>query len=105
MVLEKKLQAMGKKALLLVWDNPSWHTSEEVKCWIGEHNRRVKRSDREVRIVACLLLKRSPWLNPIEPKWVHGKRRVVEADSLLNARELADRVCAALTVSIMSIYL
>jgi DDE superfamily endonuclease len=91
----EKLRAAGKKALLLVWDNASWHTSEEVRRWIGEHNRRVKRSSRGVRIVACLLPKRSPWLNPIEPKWVHGKRRVVEADGLLTARELADRVCAA----------
>jgi hypothetical protein len=35
-----------------------------------------------VRIISCLLPKQSPWLNPIEPKWVHGKRRVVEADGL-----------------------
>jgi hypothetical protein len=42
-----------------------------------------------------LLPKKSPWLNPIEPKWIHGKRRVVEADGLLSAYDLADRVCAA----------
>ena len=48
-----------------------------------------------VRIVACPLPIKSPWLNPIEPKWVHGKRRVVEPARLLTARELADRVCAA----------
>jgi hypothetical protein len=33
------------------------------------------------------------WL--IEPKWVHGKRKVVEFDGLLSAYELADRVCGA----------
>jgi hypothetical protein len=32
-------------------------------------------------------------LNAIEPKWVHGKRKVVEPDGLLGAYELADRVC------------
>ena len=32
---------------------------------------------------------------PIGPKWVHGKRRALEADGPLNAQELADRVCAA----------
>ncbi len=37
----------------------------------------------------------SPWLNPIEPKWMHGKRRVAEADGLLGAHELAERVCLA----------
>ena len=40
-----------------------------------------------------MLPKQSPWLNAIEPKWVHGKRRVVEADGLLTAYELAERVC------------
>jgi len=38
---------------------------------------------------------KSPWLNPIEPKWLHGKKRVAEPARLLSARELADRVCAA----------
>jgi hypothetical protein len=36
----------------------------------------------------------SPWLNPIEPKWVHGKRNVVEHDGLLTAKLLAERICA-----------
>ena len=81
---------------LLVRDNASWHISEEVREWITSHNRQVKRSGRGVRILPCLLPKKSPWLNPIEPKWIHGKRRVVQADGgLLSAHELADRVCAA----------
>ena len=46
--------------------------------------------------MSCPLPIKAPWLNPIEPKWVHGKRRVVEADGLLAARDLAERVCAAL---------
>jgi SAM-dependent methyltransferase len=33
-------------------------------------------------------------LNPIEPKWVHAKRNVVETDGLLSARQLAERICA-----------
>jgi hypothetical protein len=48
-----------------------------------------------VRIISCLLASRSPWLNPIEPEWIHGKRRVMEADGLLAAHELAERVCEA----------
>ena len=36
----------------------------------------------------------NPWLNPIEPKWVHGKRAVSEADRLLSADELTMRVYA-----------
>lgn len=46
-----------------------------------------------MRIVSCLLPKQSPWLNAIEPRWVHGKRKVLEPDGLLGAYELADRVC------------
>ena len=38
-----------------------------------------------MRIVPCPLPIKSPWLNPIEPKWVHSKRKVVEPDRLLSA--------------------
>ena len=31
----------------------------------------------------------------MEPKWIDGKRKVVEADRLLDAHELAERVCTA----------
>ena len=89
----EKLEAIGKKVLLLIWDNASWHISEEVRRWLGSHNRKVKKSGTGVRIVSCLLPKKSPWLNAIEPKWVHGKRKVVEPDGLLGAYELADRIC------------
>ena len=91
----QELEGIGKKVLLLIWDNASWHVSKEVRRWLGKHNRRVKESDEGVRIVSCLLPKQSPWLNAIEPKWVHGKRRVVEFDGLLGSYELADRVCGA----------
>jgi transposase len=90
-----KLAAAGKTALLLVWDNASWHLSKEVRAWITAHNRCVRETRTGVRIVPCPLPVKSPWLNPIEPKWVHGKRKVVEPDRLLSARELAERVCAA----------
>lgn len=88
-----QLEARGKQALLLVWDNAPWHVSKEVRRWIRQHNRHVKHQGRGVRIVACYLPIKSPWLNPIEPKWVHGKRRVVEPARLLSAQELIDRVC------------
>jgi transposase len=90
-----KLEAAGKEALLLVWDNAPWHVSRAVRAWIGAHNRRVKRGGGGVRIIPCYLPIKSPWLNPIEPKWAHGKRRVVEPAGLLSADELIDRVCVA----------
>ena len=92
----EELARAGKAALLLVWDNAAWHISQEVRAWIRCHDRAVKAAGRGVRIVPCRLPTKSPWLNPIEPKWVHGRRRVVEPARLLSAAELADRVCAAL---------
>jgi transposase len=88
-----KLEARGKKALLMIWDNASWHKSRRVRDWIGAHNRCVKESGRGVRIVACFLPTKSPWLNAIEPQWIHSKRKVTEPERLLGAYELADRVC------------
>jgi transposase len=91
----ERLAAQGKTALLLVWDNASWHVSKAVQGWIGRHNRAVKRAEAAVRIIACPLPSKSPWLNPIEPKWMHGKRRIVEPARLLTAEEVAERVCAS----------
>jgi transposase len=88
-----RLAAQGKTALLLVWDNASWHISKAVRTWIGQHNRAVKAEGRGVRIVTCFLPSKSPWLNPIEPKWMHGKRKIVEPARLLTANEVAERVC------------
>jgi hypothetical protein len=88
----ERLAAEGKTALLLVWDNASWHISQRVRAWIRAHNRRVKQCGG-VRIVACRLPVKSPWLNAIEPKWAHGKKRIVEPERLLTAQEVKDRVC------------
>ena len=79
--------AEGKKALLLVWDNASWHVSQRVRTWIKAHNRQAKR-EGGVRIVACRLPIKAPWLNPIEPKWAHGKKAIVEPERLLSGGPL-----------------
>ena len=90
----ERLQKQGKTNWLLIWDNASWHKSQAVRTWIREHNQQVKQTGKGVRILPFLLPTQSPWLNPIEPKWVHAKRNVVEHDGLLTARQLAERVCA-----------
>jgi transposase len=92
------LAARGKTVLLLVWDNASWHLSQEVRRWLRTHNQTVKAQGQGVRILSCPLPVKSPWLNPIEPHWVHGKRRVAEPARLLSADELERRVCAAFHV-------
>jgi hypothetical protein len=89
----ERLAAEGRKALLLVWDNAAWHKSQRVCAWIRAHNQRVKRQGG-VRIVVCALPTKSPWLNRIEPYWIHGKRAILEADRKLTAAETMERVCA-----------
>src|SRR5436305_3137762 len=90
----EQLAALKVTALVLIWDNASWHKSQLVRTWIHRHNQTVKQTGHGVRILPCLLPSKSPWLNPIEPKWVHGKRNVSEADRILSADELEARVCA-----------
>jgi hypothetical protein len=73
---------------------PAFHKSLKVRTWIRQHNQQVKQEGKGVRILPFLLPTQSPWLNPIEPKWVHGKRAIGEPDELLSARQLAERICA-----------
>jgi DDE superfamily endonuclease len=87
------LASQGKRALFMIWDNASWHISHIVRDWIKAHNRKVKRAGG-CRLIVCRLPSKSPWLNPIEPKWVHGKRAVVEPARLLPMSELMQRICA-----------
>lgn len=89
-----ELASEGKAALLMIWDNASWHISRAARAWIRTHNRAVKRDGQGVRILVCCLPVKSPWLNPIEPKWAHSKRAIVEPTRLLSAQEVAERVCA-----------
>jgi transposase len=90
----EELATQSVPALVLIWDNASWHKSQAVRAWIRRHNQAVKQTGEGVRLLPCFLPSKSPWLNAIEPKWVHGKRNVSEADRILSADELEARVCA-----------
>ena len=94
-----QLERQGVPVWVLIWDNASWHISKAVRAWIRRHNQQVKRQGHGVRILPSCLPVKSPWLNPIEPKWVHSKRAIVEPTRLLSAQEVADRVCAYLGCS------
>jgi len=84
---------MGKRVMPLIWDNATWHLSQQVRQWISNHNRQVKQSGTGVRLIVCQLPVKSPWLNAIEPKWIHAKRAIVEPDRKLTPQELKTRVC------------
>jgi transposase len=89
----QRLAREGKRALLLVWDNASWHVSRRVRRWIKQHNRAAK-AQGGVRILPCYLPSKSPWLNAIEPKWAHGKKAIAEPGRKLGAREIQHRATA-----------
>ena len=73
----ERLAAEGIQVLALIWD----------------HNRQVKAAGVGCRLLVCRLPSRSPWLNPIEPRWAHGKRAVVEPERKLTGEELKQRLC------------
>jgi transposase len=91
-----KLAAQGKKVLVLFWDNASWHLSKVVMEWIQAYNRKWKETRQGVHICVYYLPVKSPWLNPIEARWSHGKRKIVEPNRILSPSELEERVHKAL---------
>jgi hypothetical protein len=95
-----KLAARSVPVVRLIGDNAPWHVSHAVRAWLHAPNRQVKQANRGGRIRSGYLPIKSPWLNPIEPKWIHPKRKVVEPAGLLTARELERRVCDALGCSV-----
>lgn len=95
---------LGKGVLLIVWDRASWHKSKPLYRWIRAHNRHAKKSG-DVRLLTCLLPSKSPWLNSMEPHWVHAKRKVGEPDGNLSLPMLIRRLCAHFNVSLIDAYL
>jgi hypothetical protein len=89
-----KLERHHVPGCALIWDTASWHISRAGRSWIRTHNHQVKQQGQGVRLLVCYLPSKSPWLNPIEPKWIHGQRAIVEPARLLSAHELAERVCS-----------
>ncbi len=89
-----KAHQSGNRVLLMFWDHAPWHISKETMDWVHAHNRQVKHSGKGVRLLICLLPKKSPWLNSIEPMWIHAKRKIVEPDNKLSAAEVISRVCS-----------
>ena len=81
----------AKRVVVLIWDNASWHKSKSVGQWIRAYNQRAKR-EGDVRLLVFRLPTKSPWLNPMEPRWVHAKRQVCESADDLTACELQRRL-------------
>ena len=82
----------GRQVVVLIWDNASWHKSQRIEQWVRDYNRRAKAAG-DVRLLTHLLPSKSPWLNPIEPRWIHAKRATCEPDGPLTPTELRRRIC------------
>lgn len=89
----QQVTQMGKRVMPLIWDNATWHISKQVRQWVRQHNTQVKRTGQGVRLIVCQLPVKSPWLNAIEPKWIHAKRAIVEPQRKLTVQEIKIRVC------------
>ena len=84
----QKLEAMGKKALLLIWENASWHKSKFVKEWLAAHNREeVKNGGHGVRIEYPALC----------PRRARGSTRSSPSGSTASARRSSPMWCSRLT--------
>ena len=96
--LAQQLGEQGVRRVVVIWDNASWHRSKAVRTWLAEHNRAALALRREgkvgVQLTPCWLPSKSPWLNPIEVRWAHGKRAVSEPSRKLTITEMKTRVCA-----------
>ncbi len=84
----------GARVPVMIWDHASWHKSKMVRTWIHKYNQKVKRSGAGTRLLSVLLPKKSPWLTPLELRWIHAKRKVTEPAHKLSTQEMAVRVCA-----------
>lgn len=93
---------LGKRLLAVIWDRASWHKSAQLRQWLYTHNQSAKRNG-DVRLLTCLLPIQSPWLNPMEPFWIHAKRKAVEPNGDLTISELKRRVNTLIDVDLASI--
>ena len=92
MALLEVARQESKSVVVMIWDNASWHISNRIRLWSRAYNRAAKAAGEPRLLVHGLPIK-SPWLNPIEPCWVHAKRAVCQPDGELTATELRRRLC------------
>ncbi len=74
--LLEHFQAEGKRVLVVLWDNASWHTAQALRHWYHRYNQKAKREGL-IRLLLVALPSRSPWLNAIEAVFGQAKRHIV----------------------------
>ena len=73
--LLKHYEQLGKRVLIVIWDNASYHTAGRLRRWFRRYNRWAKCEGR-IRLLVIRLPKGSPWLNPMESIFTHTKAQV-----------------------------
>jgi hypothetical protein len=82
----------GKRVLIVVWDEASWHRADAVSGWVRGRNAHARQAGG-VKLVICELPVASPWLNNIEPCWTRAKKAIMEPGRKLTAQESTSRAC------------
>ena len=86
----ERFAAEGKRVFVLVWDNASWHVSKRVRHRSGAQP--AREAGGRLQNPGLWPAGQGAGLNPIEPKWLHGKRAIVEPDRKLTGAEIKQRV-------------
>ena len=79
----------------LAEDKLDWVVGFEDECWWSRVRQPNLHSFGEAGEALRLVEESLEKADPMEPKWIHGRRKVVEPEGLLGAYELAERVCSA----------
>lgn len=94
-------KSQAKRVLVIIWDRASWHKSKSLKQWVHQHNQQVRQYGG-VRLLTFLLPSKSPWLNPMEPIWLHTKRKVAEPAAQLSVKMLKERLSALFDTTLVN---
>jgi len=82
-----------KRALLMIWDNASWHISKFVHHWIQQHNREVRQSAGACASCPATCRPRVHGSTGLSLIGCTADVMSLKPTRLLTAQELADRVC------------
>lgn len=66
-----------KHYLVVIGDHARWHLARQVRAWLKYYKQQATATG-DVHLLVCPLPSKSPWLNPIEPRWPHPKRQTLE---------------------------
>jgi hypothetical protein len=79
----RPLAKEGKKALLIIWENASWHLSQAVWSWLRTHNHKAKR-EKGVRLL----------IDSRDDRGIHGCRQTTPGPLQVPQRRAREGDCS-----------